>query len=220
MKDIIEKILTEEQYEKLMAEILNLMNKGETLIPAGIHNLLNRLPQTNTPGFFGKFSEMWDVSVPQLPVEGNGFRLAFSGFQYDGWIAQLPRPVFQLPDHGGRDALSTERGIDKHSFQLDALRVEWLEAAAGDGGTILISQDDGRKPGNAVIFFVVFLVGVVNAAKFVVELAGEALEIGVVAGGADIFGHRSVIIGRGCEDRYLHVRYAFAVFLPAFGRMF
>jgi HTH-type transcriptional regulator/antitoxin HigA len=30
MKDIIEKILTEEQYEKLMAEILNLMNKGET----------------------------------------------------------------------------------------------------------------------------------------------------------------------------------------------
>jgi len=29
MKDTVEKILTEEQYEKLMEDILNLMNKGE-----------------------------------------------------------------------------------------------------------------------------------------------------------------------------------------------
>lgn len=29
MKEIVEKILTEEQYEKLMNEILGLMNKGE-----------------------------------------------------------------------------------------------------------------------------------------------------------------------------------------------
>lgn len=29
MKEIVEKILTEEQYERLMEEILDLMNKGE-----------------------------------------------------------------------------------------------------------------------------------------------------------------------------------------------
>lgn len=34
MKDTAEKILTEEQYEKLMAEILDLMNKGEANLSA------------------------------------------------------------------------------------------------------------------------------------------------------------------------------------------